>query len=218
MRSTRWRARGQGDRDHVVTEDGDLRAHARSPCATVAPACRRPRSNRRSIRSSPPRTRARGWGWGCRSPTTSSAISTARWRSANHPEGGAVFTVTLRRVERPERDGRPIAGWRRNERRHAPETPARSFSSMTRRTCARPRRRRCRWRRSTCSSAPAAEAPAASGTEFPGVLVTDIRMPGTDGTALMRAALERDAEMPVILVTGHGDVDLAVQSMRDGRL
>jgi two-component system C4-dicarboxylate transport response regulator DctD len=41
-------------------------------------------------------------------------------------------------------------------------------------------------------------------------------MPGTDGTALMRAALERDAEMPVILVTGHGDVDLAVQSMREG--
>jgi CheY-like chemotaxis protein len=28
--------------------------------------------------------------------------------------------------------------------------------------------------------------------------------------------LERDAELPVILVTGHGDVDLAVQSMRDG--
>jgi two-component system C4-dicarboxylate transport response regulator DctD len=54
------------------------------------------------------------------------------------------------------------------------------------------------------------------GPEFPGILVTDIRMPGTDGVALMRAALERDAEMPVILVTGHGDVDLAVQSMRDG--
>jgi two-component system C4-dicarboxylate transport response regulator DctD len=54
------------------------------------------------------------------------------------------------------------------------------------------------------------------GPGFPGVLVTDIRMPGTDGLALMHAALARDAEMPVILVTGHGDVDLAVQSMRDG--
>jgi two-component system C4-dicarboxylate transport response regulator DctD len=41
-------------------------------------------------------------------------------------------------------------------------------------------------------------------------------MPGTDGVALMRTALERDAELPVILVTGHGDVDLAVQSMREG--
>lgn len=51
---------------------------------------------------------------------------------------------------------------------------------------------------------------------FPGVLVTDIRMPGMDGVALMRAALEKDPELPVILVTGHGDVDLAVQSMRDG--
>jgi two-component system C4-dicarboxylate transport response regulator DctD len=54
------------------------------------------------------------------------------------------------------------------------------------------------------------------GPEFRGVLVTDIRMPGTDGIALMHAALERDADLPVILVTGHGDVELAVQSMRDG--
>lgn len=52
--------------------------------------------------------------------------------------------------------------------------------------------------------------------EFPGVLVTDIRMPGMEGTALMARALEIDPEFPVILVTGHGDVELAVQSMRDG--
>jgi two-component system C4-dicarboxylate transport response regulator DctD len=54
------------------------------------------------------------------------------------------------------------------------------------------------------------------GPEFPGVLVTDIRMPGMDGLDLMRAALIRDPDLPVILVTGHGDVDLAVQSMREG--
>jgi two-component system, NtrC family, C4-dicarboxylate transport response regulator DctD len=54
------------------------------------------------------------------------------------------------------------------------------------------------------------------GPEFPGVLVTDIRMPGMDGLDLMRAALVRDPDLPVILVTGHGDVDLAVQSMREG--
>jgi two-component system C4-dicarboxylate transport response regulator DctD len=65
-----------------------------------------------------------------------------------------------------------------------------------------------------CASA--AEALPHLSSEFPGILVTDIRMPGTDGTALMRAALERDEEMPVILVTGHGDVDLAVRSMREG--
>ncbi len=48
------------------------------------------------------------------------------------------------------------------------------------------------------------------------VLVTDIRMPGIDGLTLMSKVLEIDPEFPVILVTGHGDVDLAVQSMRDG--
>lgn len=52
--------------------------------------------------------------------------------------------------------------------------------------------------------------------DFAGVLVTDIRMPGMDGLALMSQALQIDPELPVILVTGHGDVDLAVQSMRDG--
>lgn len=51
---------------------------------------------------------------------------------------------------------------------------------------------------------------------FPGILVTDIRMPGMDGTALMAEALRRDPDLPVILVTGHGDVDLAVQSIRLG--
>lgn len=51
---------------------------------------------------------------------------------------------------------------------------------------------------------------------FDGVLVTDIRMPGNDGLWLMRKALEIDPEFPVILVTGHGDVNLAVQSMREG--
>lgn len=51
---------------------------------------------------------------------------------------------------------------------------------------------------------------------FPGILVTDIRMPGIDGITLMRRALEIDPEFPVILVTGHGDVEMAVRSMRDG--
>ncbi|KQI68161.1 Fis family transcriptional regulator [Loktanella sp. 3ANDIMAR09] len=51
---------------------------------------------------------------------------------------------------------------------------------------------------------------------FQGILVTDIRMPGRDGSWLMQQVLEIDPEFPVILVTGHGDVDLAVQSMREG--
>lgn len=51
---------------------------------------------------------------------------------------------------------------------------------------------------------------------FDGVLVTDIRMPDHDGLWLLRQVLEIDPEFPVILVTGHGDVDLAVQTMREG--
>jgi len=47
-------------------------------------------------------------------------------------------------------------------------------------------------------------------------LITDIRMPGTDGMTLMRSALERDPALPVILLTGHGDVALAVEAMRGG--
>ncbi|MEM9320727.1 MAG: sigma-54 dependent transcriptional regulator [Pseudomonadota bacterium] len=54
------------------------------------------------------------------------------------------------------------------------------------------------------------------GRQFDGILVTDIRMPGMDGLTLMARALEIDPELPVILVTGHGDVELAVGAMRDG--
>lgn len=62
----------------------------------------------------------------------------------------------------------------------------------------------------------AEEALSRVSRNFEGILVTDIRMVGMDGLALMRRCLEVDAEFPVILVTGHGDIDLAVQSMRDG--
>lgn len=53
-------------------------------------------------------------------------------------------------------------------------------------------------------------------TDWPGILVTDIRMPGLDGLALLKAVVARDPELPVVLVTGHGDVATAVQAMRDG--
>lgn len=54
------------------------------------------------------------------------------------------------------------------------------------------------------------------GRDFYGVLVTDIRMPGTDGFDVMRRAFEIDPAMPVVLITGHGDVPLAVEAMRAG--
>jgi len=52
--------------------------------------------------------------------------------------------------------------------------------------------------------------------DFAGVIVTDLRMPGMGGSALLHAVLKKDPAIPVILVTGHGDVDLAVSMMRDG--
>ncbi|MBB3946850.1 two-component system C4-dicarboxylate transport response regulator DctD [Rhizobium skierniewicense] len=54
------------------------------------------------------------------------------------------------------------------------------------------------------------------GYSFDGVIVSDIRMPGMDGLTLLQKVRELDAEIPVILVTGHGDVQLAVSAMRNG--
>ncbi|MDZ7602007.1 MAG: sigma-54 dependent transcriptional regulator [Hoeflea sp.] len=51
---------------------------------------------------------------------------------------------------------------------------------------------------------------------FPGIVLTDIRMPGMDGLTLMSRVHEIDRDIPVILITGHGDVQLAVRAMRDG--
>lgn len=51
---------------------------------------------------------------------------------------------------------------------------------------------------------------------FNSAVVTDIRMPSIDGMTLMRRIHEIDPDIPVILVTGHGDVQLAVRAMREG--
>ncbi|MFC6445756.1 sigma-54-dependent transcriptional regulator [Shinella zoogloeoides] len=54
------------------------------------------------------------------------------------------------------------------------------------------------------------------GYAFDGVVVSDIRMPGMDGMTLLQHIREVDPEIPVILVTGHADVQLAVSAMRAG--
>jgi DNA-binding NtrC family response regulator len=54
------------------------------------------------------------------------------------------------------------------------------------------------------------------GPEFPGVVVSDIKMPGMDGMALLKRLLSQDSGLPVILITGHGDVPMAVEAMRVG--
>lgn len=51
---------------------------------------------------------------------------------------------------------------------------------------------------------------------FDGVVVTDIRMPGMDGVALLAAVHQIDADIPIVLLTGHGDVELAVRCIKDG--
>ncbi|GGA60846.1 sigma-54-dependent transcriptional regulator [Pelagibacterium lentulum] len=55
-----------------------------------------------------------------------------------------------------------------------------------------------------------------AGFGFKGIVITDIRMPGIDGLSLMNRIHELDRDIPVILVTGHGDVQLAVRAMREG--
>jgi two-component system, NtrC family, C4-dicarboxylate transport response regulator DctD len=52
--------------------------------------------------------------------------------------------------------------------------------------------------------------------DFPGVVVSDIRLPGASGLDLLAQCHERAPDVPVILVTGHGDISMAVQAMRDG--
>ena len=52
--------------------------------------------------------------------------------------------------------------------------------------------------------------------QWPGVLVSDIRMPRMNGLELFEKVREIDPELPVILVTAHGEISMAVSAMRDG--
>ncbi|WP_028993953.1 sigma-54-dependent transcriptional regulator [Azonexus hydrophilus] len=57
---------------------------------------------------------------------------------------------------------------------------------------------------------------AALATTRPALVVSDIRLPGRDGLTLLRELRQFDRELPVLLMTGHGDVAMAVEAMRDG--
>ncbi len=52
--------------------------------------------------------------------------------------------------------------------------------------------------------------------DYPGVVVSDIKMPGMDGMAFLKRLMSLDSGLPVIMITGHGDVPMAVEAMRVG--
>ena len=51
---------------------------------------------------------------------------------------------------------------------------------------------------------------------IPGCVVLDVQMPGMSGIELMRELASRSNRLPVIFATAHGDIDMAVQALKDG--
>ena len=54
------------------------------------------------------------------------------------------------------------------------------------------------------------------GKEHPGIVISDIKMPGMDGIEFLKKLMVKDSTLPVILITGHGDVAMAVEAMHLG--
>ncbi len=59
---------------------------------------------------------------------------------------------------------------------------------------------------------------ATARSEAPGCIVSDIRMPGLDGLELQAKLREEGNTAPIIFITGHGDIPMAVQALRAGAL
>jgi DNA-binding NtrC family response regulator len=54
------------------------------------------------------------------------------------------------------------------------------------------------------------------GSDYPGIVISDIKMPGMDGMQFLKKLMGSDSALPVIMITGHGDVPMAVEAMRVG--
>ena len=65
----------------------------------------------------------------------------------------------------------------------------------------------------TDSVASAEAAQKLLGRDYRGIVVSDIRLPRMDGMSLLREIQAVDDELPVVLITGHGDITMAVQAM-----
>ena len=52
--------------------------------------------------------------------------------------------------------------------------------------------------------------------DWEGCIILDIRMPGTSGMEVQKRLAERQCEMPIIFITGHGDIPMAVEALHMG--
>ncbi|GAB6389352.1 two-component response regulator AauR [Stutzerimonas marianensis] len=64
--------------------------------------------------------------------------------------------------------------------------------------------------------ASAEEALKQIGQDFAGIVISDIRLPRMDGLQLLERLHQDDPALPVVLITGHGDIGMAVSAMRNG--
>ena len=64
------------------------------------------------------------------------------------------------------------------------------------------------------TAADGAEALAVFDSVHPSIVLTDIKMPGMDGLDLLKALKQRRSETEVLMITGHGDIDLAIKSLK----
>src|SRR6202000_3458311 len=59
---------------------------------------------------------------------------------------------------------------------------------------------------------------AAEVSDAPGCVIVDVRMPGPSGLELQASLTERNNKLPVILMSGHGDIRMSVQAMKAGAI
>src|SRR6266404_1728833 len=55
-------------------------------------------------------------------------------------------------------------------------------------------------------------------TEIPGCLVLDVKLPGLSGLDLQQELAKADLQIPIIFLTGHGDIPMSVRAMKSGAL